>query len=631
MKKSHLPRQSSRDGGYFTRSEKFPNGSDFNHRDRLKHPVPRRTTVYDYNGRMKIALAQINPTVGDIAGNTRKIAEFIGSAREGGADLVVFPELAVIGYPPKDLLLKPALIAQCRRAIDYLAHQAVGITAIVGYPEHSEASRGRRLYNAAAVLRDGRFLHRHVKSLLPTYDVFDEHRYFEPGPTVDLTALDGVQIGISICEDLWNDAAVLDHQLYHDNPIDQLAEAGAELFINCSASPYAQDKHAFRLKLFKSAASRHRLPLIYVNQVGGNDELLFDGNSCVVDTTGEVIAHARDFAEDLVIVELDCEAAIAGDAACTVRGPGRIETPRTGMAALYEALVMGIRDYCQKCGFRSIVLGLSGGIDSAVTAALAVAAIGPEQVTGIAMPSRYSSDHSQSDAQILAERMGMTYHTIPIETPHRAMEALVTPYFAGHEPDTTEENLQARLRGVILMSFSNKFGSLLVTTGNKSEMAVGYCTLYGDMAGGLAALSDVPKTDVYALARWMNTPACPLHERFGGPVIPENTITKPPSAELRPDQVDQDSLPPYDQLDEIIDRYVEQEQSMHEIIEQTGCDPEIVRRITRLIDLNEYKRKQAPPGLKVTGRAFGFGRRMPIAMRHDPSGEKLDELLSRES
>jgi NAD+ synthetase len=575
---------------------------------------------------MRIALAQLNPTVGDIAGNTRLILEAIDQAKQQNADLVVFPELAVIGYPPKDLLLKPSIIEQCGKAVEHIAQHCTGIAAIIGYPAPSDQKTGRPLYNAAAVCRDGKLLHRHVKSLLPTYDVFDEHRYFEPGEPTDLTDFDGVKLGISVCEDLWNDEELFSRQLYHDNPISWLAEQGAELFINCSASPFFVRKREFRSKLLQHAAQRYGLPVIYVNQVGGNDELIFDGHSCVFDATGKMITQLKGFEPDLVTVELDCAAAQSGDAPCVGR-PGPIVPAREGMAELYEALVLGVRDYCRKCGFESIVLGLSGGIDSAVTAAIAVGALGPGKVRGITMPSRYSSEGSKTDAQFLAERLGITFHTIPIEQPHKALEQLIEPHFQGLAPDTTEENIQARVRGIILMAFSNKFGSLLVTTGNKSEMAVGYCTLYGDMAGGLAVLSDVPKTMVYELAEWINTDECPLFGVSGQPPIPRDTITKPPSAELRPDQKDEDSLPPYAVLDEIIQRYVERDQSVKQILEETGFEPQIVHRWVAAIDRNEYKRKQSPPGLKVTGKAFGFGRRMPIAMRHDPTGNNLRDLL----
>jgi len=561
---------------------------------------------------MRIALAQINPTVGDIAVNAAIIRRSIDEARAKGARLVVFPEMAIIGYPPKDLLLKPAAIEQCQDAIADIAAHCTGIAAIVGYPRPSASSRGLSLYNAAALCDGGRVVHHYIKTLLPTYDVFDETRYFEPGSrdaAMQLAEIDGVKLGVSICEDLWNDRDLVKRQLYHDDPIHRLAEAGADVIINCSASPFIMGKHDTRIRLLSNAARRHGLPALYCNQVGGNDELVFDGNSCAVDAGGNVFAHAKDFEPDLLVIDHV--------------GPDRATVnvkPRTGIASAYHALVLGLRDYMRKCGFKSIVLGLSGGIDSALTCALCVAAIGSENVRGVSMPSRFSSDGSKDDAADLAQRLGIRYHAVPIAGPHEAFESILLPHFEGLKPDATEENIQARVRGVILMAFSNKFGSLLVTTGNKSELAVGYCTLYGDMAGGLAVLSDVPKTMVWQMSRWINdSPDSPLRQQFGGPVIPESSITKVPSAELRPNQTDQDSLPEYDVLDQIVERYVEGEQSARQIIAESGIDAATVLRIVQLIDRNEYKRKQAAPGLKITGRAFGFGRRMPIAQRFDNS------------
>ena len=566
----------------------------------------------------------------------------------------MLPELAVIGYPPKDLLLKPSMIEACIAAVGEIADACRGITAIVGYPDFSDDThRGRHLYNAAAVCRDGEIVHRHVKSLLPSYDVFDEHRYFEPGPPIDLTTLTlagrDLKLGVSVCEDLWNDEDQFLRQLYHDNPISELAKRGAQLFVNCSASPFVIRKHRFRLKLMRHVAKKYAIPLFYCNQVGGNDELIFDGRSLAFDAEGQLIAEGKAFEEDLVVVECaldDCTDAMT----LTPNEPRRIAPEADGfnpsaplhiettghlhanpdepadvthalrgmhvmppMEEAWHALVLGLGDYCRKCGFQRIVLGLSGGIDSALTCAIAVAALGRENVRGVSMPSRYSSAGSKSDAQKLAENLGIDFHTIPIEEPFLAFERALELLFTGTEPGVAEENIQARCRGVILMGISNKFGSMLVTTGNKSELAVGYCTLYGDMAGGLAVLSDLPKTMVYDLSKWVNAPGSPMHKKFGKPVIPEDTITKPPSAELRAEQTDQDSLPPYEVLDEIIERYVEREQPVRAILAETDFDPDTVRKMCRLIDRNEYKRKQAPPGLKVTGRAFGFGRRMPIA------------------
>ncbi len=554
---------------------------------------------------MRIALAQINPTVGDLAGNLQKHLDFVAAAKKHHAQLVVFPELSIIGYPPKDLLLKPNVINLCAEALQEIAGAAHGIAVMVGYPERNLSTAGRPLHNAVAVVRDGRVLAKRFKSLLPTYDVFDESRYFEPGPQTELTFIDEHPLGLTICEDLWNDEQLIERPLYHLNPIGDLAEAGAQLLINISASPFVLAKNEFRKKLFAHQARRWKVPIVYVNQVGGNDDLVFDGNSIVFDKNGEILAQAKDFEEDLLIVE------VGPNAKPPASHP---QLPRTGIASVHAALVLGLRDYCKKCGFKSAVLGLSGGIDSAVVAALAAEALGPQNVTGISLPSRFSSDHSRSDAQILAERLGIHYQSIPIEDAHAAMEKSLSSLFAGTTPGLAEENLQARIRGNLLMALSNKFGHLLLTTGNKSEVATGYCTLYGDMCGGLAVISDVPKMMVYDLARHINA----LAEGQGraGP-IPENTITKPPSAELRPNQTDQDSLPPYDVLDAILERYVEQEKSPREIVRE-GFDEAIVLKVARLVDFAEYKRKQMPPGLKVTSRAFGTGRRMPIAQRYNP-------------
>lgn len=559
---------------------------------------------------MRIALAQINPTVGDMAGNMQLMLDAIDKARQDNAQLVVFPELSLIGYPPRDLLMKPAAIGMCQQALDRIAQSCTDIAAIVGYPCPSETDCGLALFNAAALCYDGKIKHRYVKDLLPTYDVFDERRYFEPGYRAneqvnDVTDYLGVKIGVTICEDLWTDPAVVDRQLYHNDPVKDLVNKGAQLIINCSASPFVIDKHATRLKLLQNTARRFKLPVLYCNQVGGNDELVFDGNSCGVDKLGHVIGHAAAFESDLCVVDTD------------IATPVNF-VPMGSLESVYDALVLGLRDYCRKCGFKSIVLGLSGGIDSALTCAIAVSALGKENVRGVTMPSRYSSDGSVSDAEDLAKRLGIKFHTVPIAEPHQTLEALLQPNFEGKAPDVTEENVQARIRGVILMAFSNKFGSLLVTTGNKSELAVGYCTLYGDMCGGMAVLSDVPKTTVWALSRWINNSEnSPLRKALNGAVIPENSITKPPSAELRPDQCDQDSLPPYEILDQIVDRYVQREQTADQIIKQTGFDRDMVLRLVQLIDRNEYKRKQAAPGLKITGRAFGVGRRMPMAQRFD--------------
>jgi len=552
---------------------------------------------------MRIAMAQLNPIVGDIAGNTRRIIAAMDQAIQQGAELIVTPELSVIGYPPRDLLLKPTVLWQMREAVDRIARHSNGITTMVGYAQENPQPSGRTLYNAVAVVRDGNVLHRGVKSLLPTYDVFDESRYFEPGPKTETVMLGSQRIGLSICEDLWNDQQIVGRQMYHFNPVEALAKAGSNILVNISASPFTLGKNDFRRKLISHHARRWNMPIIYVNQVGANDELIFDGCSMAFDASGNLLAQGKDFQEDLVIFDLP--------------GPVKLDCPppRTGMASIHAALVLGLRDYAHKCGFKTAVLGLSGGIDSAVVAALAAEALGKDNVTGVALPSRYSSEHSLTDARKLAEAIGIHFHILPIETAHQAMEKTLQDLFDHAAPGLAEENLQARIRGNLLMALSNKFGHLLLTTGNKSEVATGYCTLYGDMCGGLAVISDVPKMMVYELAQYIN------QQRIctGVPAaIPEGSITKPPSAELRPNQTDQDSLPPYPVLDAILQLYVEEEKSVWEII-RDGFDKATVLRVARLVDINEYKRKQMPPGLKVTSRAFGYGRRMPIAQRYDPA------------
>lgn len=567
---------------------------------------------------MKIALAQINPTVGDIAANSAKHIDFIHRAKAGGADVVVFPEMSVIGYPPKDLLLKPQFIDDNIAAVAEIARQVKGIDAIVGFADRNSDPVGRPLRNSAAVLRDGAIDSIHYKTLLPTYDVFDESRYFEPGPASQrnqIIALRGVKVGLSICEDLWNDERLIARRLYHQNPIAELDAAGAEVMINCSASPFVVNKHEFRIKLFGEQARKFNNPLVYVNQVGGNDELIFDGNSCVFDSVGNVIANAKAFEEDLMIVDLGRGMGfqpMKSDLGAGTTQPSNalqhgLEAHAT-LESIYRALLLGLRDYVSKCNFKSVVLGLSGGIDSALVCALAVHALGKDKVVGVAMPSRFSSDHSVNDARQLAQNLGIDFQIVPIKGVHDTYENLLTPYWKGREADITEENLQARIRGAILMAFSNKFGHLLLTTANKSESAVGYSTLYGDMCGGLAVIQDVPKTTVWELSRWINA-------HFGKEVIPKNSIEKVPSAELKPNQTDQDSLPPYEVLDEILERYVEQEMGAQQIIAD-GFDEATVKRVIRLIDRSEYKRRQAAPGLKVTSRAFGFGRRMPIAQNY---------------
>lgn len=542
----------------------------------------------------KIALAQTNPLVGDVEGNVAAMIARISEARQAGAALIVFPEQAILGYPAKDLLLRREIIDRNVAGLREIANAAKGIAALVGYAAPNEQPVGRPIFNAAALVRNGEILGVVRKRLLPTYDVFDEARYFEPGGKQDVLTLDGLRLGVNICEDLLFES-FHGRPLYDADPVADLARLRPDILINISASPFVLGKHAWRSRLITERAQRHACPFVYVNQVGGNDELLFDGCSLIADATGAVAGQAPAFAADMMVVDTD-----------DLAGAPLAVLPE-GVASLRLALATGLRDYARKCGFSTAVIGLSGGIDSAVVAALAAEALGGENVRGVALPSRFSSDHSIADAAALAMNLGLRFEQIDIEPMHAAFEAQLAASFAGRATDVTEENIQARTRGVILMALSNKFGSLLLTTGNKSEVALGYCTLYGDMAGGLAVISDVPKTMVYQLARHMN-------EQAGRALIPERTLTKAPSAELRPNQTDQQTLPPYEVVDAVLEMYEERLMSRDHII-AAGYDAAIVDDITRRIRLNEYKRQQAAPGLKVTTRAFGFGRRLPIAAR----------------
>ena len=542
---------------------------------------------------MKVWLAQLNPTVGDLAGNARRIAESLARARAAGADLLVTPELSLPGYPPRDLVERPSFLAAQDEALEELAAEAQGIEALVGVVERNAEPAGRRLHNAAALLRDGRVAARVRKSLLPTYDVFDEDRWFQPAARREVVTLAGRPAGVTICEDAWTDSRLFDRRLYTADPVSELVAQGAEVLFNVSASPFSLGRPALREELMRDHARRTGRVVVCVNQVGGNDELLFDGSSLVVDGSGRTRVRLAAFAEEERLVDLD-----------------RLETlPEppvrhfTDAEEALPALVMGTADYVRKCGFESVVLGLSGGIDSAVTAAIAAEALGPDRVHGVAMPSRYSSPESLEDARALAGNLGVDFRVIGIDGLFQAALDTLAPAFAGLPQDVTEENLQARARGIVLMALSNKRGWLVLTTGNKSEMAVGYCTLYGDMSGGLAVLSDVPKTLVYPLGRLVNRTR---------PVIPERTFTKPPSAELRPGQTDQDSLPPYETLDPILRLAIEEGKSAKEIA-RAGFDPVVVRSVLDRVDRNEYKRRQAPPGLRITSKAFGMGRRMPVA------------------
>ena len=553
---------------------------------------------------MKIALCQINPTVGDLAGNSERVLRYARRAADAGAALAVFPELCLVGYPPQDLLDHPTFVEDAWQALHWVAaHAPQGLGLLVGAPIRNEDVHGKRLYTGALLLADGAIVDAVSKTLLPTYDVFDEHRYFEPCPERKLVAFGGLRLGLHVCEDMWNHApADAAYRLYGPDPIDELGALGPDLFVNLSASPFALGKPRERTALIAAACREHGIPFVYVNQVGANTELVFDGDSRVHAADGRIVCRAAPFEEDFLVWDIAQTAPSDGQELGAEPAP---------VAQIHDALVLGIADYVRKTGpgvFEKALVGLSGGIDSAVTCALAAEALGPDRVVGVTMPSKYSSAGSVSDSAALAERLGIAFHEVSIRPAVEAFERMLAPLFEGLPEDVTEEIVQARARGVTLMALSNKFGHLLLTTGNKSEMAVGYATLYGDMSGGLAVLSDVYKTQVYALARHINA-------RAGRALIPERTITKPPSAELRPDQVDQDSLPPYDVLDRILEAYVEEHQGPEDIVRATGYDPALVARIVRMVDRNEYKRRQAAPGLRVSDKAFGIGRRLPIVMQ----------------
>ncbi len=563
---------------------------------------------------LRIALAQINPTVGDLDGNLAKLIEAYDRAESAGCDVIAFPELSITGYPPEDLVLKPGFVADNRLALAKFASHTDQCTAVVGFVDAD-----RDLYNAAAVCANGRIVGTYRKRLLPNYAVFDEQRYFTPGTDNDpleLYEIGGVKVGVSVCEDIWSPFG----------PLATQAAGGAELSININGSPYHWEKDSGRERMVATRAQDAHTAIVYVNQVGGQDELVFDGGSFVVDAEGHVLARARQFVEDLMIVDvpippvyrgrlLDPRGKATDDELPVVRVSGTprmpdevrvspIAEPLDQHRELYDALVLGTRDYLRKNGFSDVVIGLSGGIDSTLVACIAADALGPEHVHGVSMPSRYSSDHSRSDAQLLAENLGIDYRTISIEPAFQAYLDMLAPSFEGREPGLTFENIQSRCRGQLLMALSNEFGWMVLTTGNKSELAVGYFTIYGDSVGGYAVIKDVLKLEVYELCRSVNRAA-------GREVIPENVITKPPSAELRPDQRDDQSLPPYEVLDPILELYVEEDRTANEIVEM-GHDDAMVRRVTRLVDIAEYKRRQSPPGVRVSPKAFGKDRRMPI-------------------
>jgi NAD+ synthase (glutamine-hydrolysing) len=543
---------------------------------------------------MKITLAQLNPTIGDIRGNVAKVTQTLSQCSKDSPDLVVFPELFLVGYPPRDLLERPSFIARTEEAIQELllvSQQYPQTGIIVGAPQPAQKSTGKGLYNSALLLYQGRLLFTQHKSLLPTYDVFDEPRYFDPASEDPVVKFKDKILGISICEDAWNDPALWHRPTYSYDPIEVLAEKGADLIINIAASPFHRGKERLRYDIVRSHATKHRIPFLFVNQVGANDELIFDGRSICLDGAGDLMAVLPPFVEQVETISVD---------GTGIRDP---YVPQEEIASVHQALVLGVRDYMHKCGFSSAILGLSGGIDSAVTCCIAVEAVGTENVVAVTMPGPYSSPGSVEDSRKLAENLGISFEVIPISPAYEAYVKSLQDHFKGREPDITEENFQARIRGNILMALSNKFGHLVLSTGNKSELAVGYCTLYGDMSGGLSVIADVPKTMVYELAQYMNR---------NSTLIPQEIVNKPPSAELREDQTDQDTLPPYEVLDQILHYYVDEHYSMADIL-QHNFDPETVKWVIRTVDRNEYKRRQAVPGLKVTSKAFGIGRRMPIA------------------
>lgn len=548
--------------------------------------------------RMKIGFAQINPTVGDLRGNLDKIVRAYDQLAGDGADIVITPELAIPGYPPQDLVFKSRFVPENVAVLEELQKHLSGPALLVGYVDRNEG-RGKPFHNAAALLQPGQAMQKTHKSLLPTYDVFDEDRYFEPACQIGPLNFRGRKIGVTICEDIWTER-YLPRPLYDVDPLRALVDQGAEIILNVSASPFNLRKPAIRREMICGLAGEYQRSIFYCNAIGGNDELVFDGNSIAVNSRGELLAQLPAFNEANVVI--DSESA-----------PVTQTLSADIVEELYAALRLGLRDYLAKCGFKTAVLGLSGGIDSAVVAAIAADALGPGNVTGVCMPSQFSSRGSIVDALALAKNLGIECLQIPIADAFAVFKAQFKEVFTGRTEDATEENMQARLRGMTLMALSNKFGHLVLSTGNKSELAVGYCTIYGDMAGGLAVISDVPKTMVYDLARFINSDKSRADRKRE--IIPASTIEKPPSAELRPNQKDQDTLPSYDVLDSILRLYVEENLSAAEITEQ-GFDEKTVRWVQRRVDLNEYKRAQAAPGLKVTSRAFGVGRRMPIAQRY---------------
>jgi NAD+ synthetase len=568
---------------------------------------------------VKIGFLQLNSTIGDFQANRQKLVAGYEKARALGAEFVIAPELFLCGYPPRDLLLRADFIDANLAALAETAKSIGLIPLCVGCVDENSERPGRALRNSAAVLQNGKIVWRTHKSLLPTYDVFDEDRYFEPAKHTAPFEFNGCKLGITICEDIWNDEDFWSERLYRRDPIKELIGQGAEIILNISASPWHDGKEKTRLAMLQRVARDERVPLAQVNLAGANDELIFDGHSVALDSRGEVTVLGKGFAEEIFVADLEI------NSSSSRRESAQIKSERTDPALrdchnfppreqqLFAALSLGIRDYVHKCGFKSVIVGLSGGIDSALVAVLAAEALGADKVLGVSMPARYSSEGSLSDAEALAKNLGIRYEVLPIEPVFQSVEKQLAKVFAGTKPNEAEENVQSRLRGVTLMALSNKFGALVLTTGNKSEMAVGYCTLYGDMCGALAVIADVFKTDIYKLARWINSDHASRAGR-GKIIIPEASLTKPPSAELRPNQTDQDSLPPYEMLDQILDAYIVKNLSKEEII-RLGFDAAVVNDVINKVTFSEYKRRQAAPGLKVSPRAFGMGRRIPIAQK----------------
>jgi NAD+ synthase (glutamine-hydrolysing) len=545
---------------------------------------------------VKIALGQINPTVGDFSGNAAKIIDFSRRAQSAGAGLILFPELSVCGYPPRDLVERPTFVAKNRETVDRIASETNGIAVVCGLVTPAHAETGKSVMNSAALLREGKLAFLQSKMLLPTYDVFDEMRNFAPARTQDLFDFCGNRMALTICEDAWNDKDFWNKRLYMVDPIESLVRAGGNFILNISASPFWLGKRELRRDMLATIARTDKIPVVMVNQVGGNDSLLFDGSSLVLNREGRVIAQGKSFEEDIVYFD---SATLIGELHEQVEGDE---------ASAYGALVLGTGDYVRKCGFKQVVVGLSGGIDSALTAVIAAEAVGPENVTGVGMPGPFSSQGSIDDARALAANLKIRFELLPITDIYNSYRSVLKDVFAGLKENEAEENIQARARGTMLMALSNKFNAIVLSTGNKSELGVGYCTLYGDMAGGLAAISDVPKTLVYRISQYVNSRR---------PVIPQATLEKPPSAELRPDQKDSDSLPPYDILDTILEDYIEESHSAEQIAKDRGFEIDLVRKVVRMVDRAEYKRQQAAPGIKISAKAFGYGRRFPIAAKSE--------------